>query len=88
MQVYLVHYYHTVKSQLEGQLRRSLLSFLSKGGYNIVRVNQYFKIHPLQEVGRLAFMAQQRARCPSPYLSLSINIVVHSVYILYVYIFF
>ena len=40
-----------------------------KGGYNITPVNQYCKIHPLQEVGHLTFTAQKRSRS----LSLSLS---------------
>ena len=67
------------------QRQRYLLSFPHKGFYNIVPVDKYFKLHPLQEVERLAFTAQQCAGRPSPSTSISQNIVVHLVYILYVF---
>ena len=80
----LVPYSQTVKSRIRSQQRRSLFSFPPKGVYDVVSFYQYFKLCPLQEVGFLAFTARQRARRLSPSPSLSQNIVVNSVYILYV----
>ena len=55
----------SVSSQLRRQRRRSLLSFLPRGGYGIVSFEQYCRLHLLQEVGHLAFTAQQCSRRPS-----------------------
>ena len=70
----------SVSSQLRSQMRQSLLSFLPKGGYGILLVDQYCKLNPLQDVGPLVFKDIQYAGLPSP----SQNISVHWVYILYV----
>ena len=76
------------KSQIERQQQWYLLSFPPKGGYDIVLVDQYWKLHILQEVGSLKFIPWKCAGCPSTPPSLHQNIAIHSVYILDVLHFF